>query len=142
MNSAYNNLNSLINQFTKAAAAAQKVMMLSDTMPDVVTKHTANTDKAIELHGAIDIEELAFVYQMRPEKQILHGVNLHVPPATTCAFVGRSGGGKVSRTYQLRRTQPQPPQYNHTAVRADASQPMLPACGLLLAGWLCCVRVP
>ena len=94
MNNAYNNLNSLINQFTKAAAAAQKVMMLSDTLPDVVTKHTANTDKSVEMHGAIDIEQLGFFYQMRPEKQILHDVNLHVPPATTCAFVGRSGGGK------------------------------------------------
>lgn len=94
MNNAYNNLNSMINQFTKAAAAAQKVMMLTDSLPDVETKHTENTEKAVELQGGIDIEQLGFHYQMRPDKQILHDVNLHVPPATTCAFVGRSGGGK------------------------------------------------
>ena len=105
MNQSYNNLNSMINQFTKAAAAAQKVMMLSDTLPDVVTKHTANTEKSVELQGAIDIEAVSFHYQMRPEKQILRDVNLHVPPATTCAFVGRSGGGKVGHAAAKATTQ-------------------------------------
>ena len=77
--------------------------MLSDTLPDVVTRHTANTDAAVELHGAIDVQSLGFHYQMRPEKQILHDVNLHIPPATTCAFVGRSGGGKSTLIHLLLR---------------------------------------
>jgi ABC-type multidrug transport system fused ATPase/permease subunit len=103
MNNAYNNLNSLINQFTKAAAAAQKVMMLSDTLPDLVTKRTANTEDSVDLKGEIDVQGLAFHYQMRPEHQVLHDVNLHIPPATTCAFVGRSGGGKSTLIHLLLR---------------------------------------
>ena len=103
MNSAYNNLNSLINQFTKAAAAAQKVMMLSDTLPDVVTRHTDNTDESIQLRGEIDVQGLSFFYQMRPEHTVLHDVNLLIPSATTCAFVGRSGGGKSTLIHLLLR---------------------------------------
>jgi ABC-type multidrug transport system fused ATPase/permease subunit len=103
MNNAYNNLNSLINQFTKAAAAAQKVIMLSDTLPDVVTKHTINTDESINLRGEIDVNNVSFCYQMRPEHLVLKDVNLHIPPATTCAFVGRSGGGKSTLVHLLLR---------------------------------------
>ena len=97
------NLNSLINQFTKAAAAAQKVMMLSDTLPDITTKHTAKTDDSTNLQGQIDVNHLSFYYQMRPEHTVLKDVNLHIPPASTCAFVGRSGGGKSTLVHLLLR---------------------------------------
>jgi ABC-type multidrug transport system fused ATPase/permease subunit len=78
-------------------------MMLSDTLPDLVTKRTSRTAASRELHGAIDVEGLGFSYQMRPEHQVLHDINLHIPAGTTCAFVGRSGGGKSTLVHLLLR---------------------------------------
>ena len=78
-------------------------MMLSDTMPDLVTKRTSRTAASKELHGEIDVQGLAFSYQMRPEHQVLHDINLHIPAGTTCAFVGRSGGGKSTLVHLLLR---------------------------------------
>lgn len=53
--------------------------------------------------GAIRIEYVAFYYQMRPSHKVLNNINLNIPAGTTCALVGKSGGGKSTLVSLLMR---------------------------------------
>ena len=44
-----------------------------------------------------------FAYQMRPDKDVLKEVSLHIPAGSVCAFVGKSGGGKSTLIHLLMR---------------------------------------
>jgi ABC-type multidrug transport system fused ATPase/permease subunit len=46
--------------------------------------------------GAVQLEDVRFHYQMRPDKPVLRGVTLSLEPGSVCALVGRSGSGAAA----------------------------------------------
>jgi ABC-type multidrug transport system fused ATPase/permease subunit len=50
--------------------------------------------QAPRLTGEIRFENVSFAYPSAPERQVLHGINLHIRPGEHVAFVGPSGSGK------------------------------------------------
>jgi ATP-binding cassette subfamily B protein len=92
LNSAYKNLLDIVTSFTRAAGAAQRVFDLMDSLPDI------DIDAGMPvvpgtMKGHLEFRHVSFAYQMRPTSLVLNGINLVIPSGTTCAFVGRSGGG-------------------------------------------------
>ena len=53
--------------------------------------------------GELQLEDVEFHYQMRPDNKVLTGLNLRIKPGTVCALVGRSGGGKSTIIQLLMR---------------------------------------
>lgn len=95
MNSAYQSLQGLVTSFTRAAAAAEKVFSLVDSMPNIDTSCGEGiTLGSSDVKGALCVQNVDFYYAMRPDKLVLDNVTLDIPANSTCALVGRSGGGK------------------------------------------------
>lgn len=92
MNGAYENLQGLITSFTRSAAGAEKIFSLWDSDPDIDPKK--GQDIAWQIKGHIQLHDVGFHYQMRPDNKVLNGFNLDIPAGKTIALVGRSGGGK------------------------------------------------
>ena len=44
----------------------------------------------------IEFENVTLYYPARPQRRVLNGLTLKVPPGSVCALVGSSGGGKSS----------------------------------------------
>lgn len=92
----------VFSEMQSAQAAAERVMTLLDTQPDiadseeVVAKFGDNfhpkRDNWPELHGDIDFEHVDFKYQ--DGEQVLTDFNLHVKAGETIALVGPTGAGK------------------------------------------------
>eukprot|EP00854_Cymbomonas_tetramitiformis_P017714 gene17714-21104_t len=53
--------------------------------------------------ACITLEEVRFCYQMRRDHEVLKGISLNIAAGTTCALVGRSGGGKSTLIHLLLR---------------------------------------
>ena len=93
MNNSYQNLQGLITDFTRSAAGAEKVFSLWDSIPDI--DPSKGVDINIEdIRGDIELKNVSFYYQMRPDNIVLNAFNLSIPAGKTLALVGRSGGGK------------------------------------------------
>jgi len=100
MNSAYSSLISVLNSFTRASGAAQRVLTLMDSLPDI------NPEGGVELEevkGELRLDNVSFAYQMRPDNPVLKGVSLTIPANSVFALVGRSGGGKSTIVALLQR---------------------------------------
>ena len=69
INSAYNGFTDLISSFTRAGGAAQRVLSLMDMLPDI--DPTAGLALTAPLRGEITFEDVAFTYQMRPDRPVL-----------------------------------------------------------------------
>ena len=92
MNNAYQNLQGLITSFTRSAAGAEKVFSLYDSRPDIDPKK--GDDISWDVNGEIELKNVKFFYQMRPDNIVLEKFNLRIPAGKTIALVGKSGGGK------------------------------------------------
>ncbi len=92
MNNAYQNLQGLITSFTRSAAGAEKVFSLYDSKPDI--NSTSGDDISWQVNGDIELRDVKFYYQMRPDNIVLDEFNLKIPAGKTVALVGKSGGGK------------------------------------------------
>ena len=95
-------LNDVVVQFTVARGAAQRVFEMLDAMPDVDLDAGIQLDKR-DIRGTFVLENVTFVYQMRPQDKVLNGINLTIEGGTTVAFVGKSGGGKSTLIHLLMR---------------------------------------
>ncbi len=93
MNNAYQSLQGLVTSFTRSAAGAEKVFSLWDSQPDI--DPTKGTDiRPEEVGGHLQLQNVSFYYQMRPDNMVLENFDLDIPAGKTLALVGRSGGGK------------------------------------------------
>jgi len=92
-------LSQLYNTFLSAAAALDRITAVLDEEPDVTDAPGAVALPRIE--GHVRFEEVRFGYGDLPE--VLHGLELDVPPGTTVALVGHTGAGKSTIAKLLAR---------------------------------------
>eukprot|EP00898_Chlorokybus_atmophyticus_P005089 jgi/Chlat1/5581/Chrsp369S00851 len=96
----YQSFMSVLTSLTRAAGAAQRVLSLVDALPDI---DPFSGTKASAVKGDLQMDNVRFVYQMRPNQPVLQGITLHVAPGQVCALVGRSGGGKSTMVHLFMR---------------------------------------
>eukprot|EP00793_Prasinoderma_coloniale_P000967 PRCOL_00007057-RA len=97
LQSSFKSLQNVITSFTRAAGAAQRVLSLMDSMPDI--DPDAGEPCAQPVRARLAFEGVEFAYQMRPDKPVLRGVTLDVPSGAVVALVGKSGGGKSTMVH-------------------------------------------
>jgi ATP-binding cassette subfamily B protein len=83
-------LSQLYNTFLAAVAALDKIIDVIEEEPEVRDSPGARPLPRVE--GAVRFEDVRFGYGELPE--VLHGIDLDVPPGTTVALVGHTGAGK------------------------------------------------
>jgi len=83
-------LSQLYNTFLSAVAALDKITEVLDEEPEILDAPGAEAIPRIK--GLVRFEQVRFGYGDLPE--VLHGVDLEVPPGTTVALVGHTGAGK------------------------------------------------
>ena len=71
-----------------------------DNLPDIDPRGGLELES---VKGDIEIRDVSFAYQMRPDNPVLKGVSLTIPSHTVTALVGRSGGGKSTLVNLLQR---------------------------------------
>ena len=96
------NIAGVFSEMQSAQAAAERVMTLLDTQPDIVDSPEVvaqfgdnfhpKRENWPELHGDIDFEHVDFKYQ--DGERVLTDFNLHVRAGETIALVGPTGAGK------------------------------------------------
>jgi len=86
------------NVLQAAMAAGERIFETLDVEPEVQDKPGAVALPPIT--GRVDYDHVRFGYG---ETEILHGVDLHVEPGQTVAFVGETGAGKTSMVNLLLR---------------------------------------
>ena len=94
LNSAYKNLLDIVTSFTRGAGAAQKVFAVMDSIPDI-DPDAGERIYTSEVKGLLTLQNVSFVYQMRPDRRVLHHISLNIPAGSTCALVGQSGGAQA-----------------------------------------------
>jgi ATP-binding cassette subfamily B protein len=92
-------LSQLYNTFLSAVAALDKIMDVLDEEPQVLDAPDAKPLPVVE--GHVRFEDVRFSYGTGPE--VLHGLDLDVPPGTTVALVGHTGAGKSTIAKLLAR---------------------------------------
>jgi ABC-type multidrug transport system fused ATPase/permease subunit len=102
MNSAFISLGNVFNDLIRSASAAERVLSLIDARPDVDPDAGEPIDKDA-VKGHLKLQLLQFRYRTRPDNIVLKGVSLEMPPCTTTALVGKSGGGKSTLVHLLMR---------------------------------------
>jgi subfamily B ATP-binding cassette protein MsbA len=86
-------LGSLIGLYTsvqEALGATKRVFQILDTPLDVQDRPTAETLTSVQ--GRVTLRDVSFSYDERQE--VLHSINLDIPPGEIVALVGPSGAGK------------------------------------------------
>ena len=102
LNGAYKGLLDIVTSLTRAGGAAQRVFSLIDNLPDI-DLDAGIPLSASQIDGRLELRGVGFYYQMRPNSMVLKEVNLVIPAGSTCALVGRSGGGKSTIVNMLLR---------------------------------------
>ena len=96
------NIAGTFSEFQRRQAAAERVLTLLDTEPDIQdTPEVAqifgdnfnpNKDNWPEIQGDIDFEDVSFKY--KDGEEVLKNFNLHIKAGETVALVGATGAGK------------------------------------------------
>eukprot|EP01123_Difflugia_compressa_P012228 TRINITY_DN5157_c0_g1_i1.p1 TRINITY_DN5157_c0_g1~~TRINITY_DN5157_c0_g1_i1.p1 ORF type:complete len:555 (-),score=88.05 TRINITY_DN5157_c0_g1_i1:15-1595(-) len=100
LRSSYSTLVENVNSFTRAGGAAQRVMSLLDNLPDIDPNAG---EQLTDVRGDLELKDVEYYYQMRPDNKVLKGINLKIKRGQVCALVGRSGGGKSTIIHLLMR---------------------------------------
>jgi ATP-binding cassette subfamily B protein len=111
-------LSQLYNTFLSATAALDKIIGVLDEAPEVVDR--AGAEPLPHIEGHVRFEDVHFAYRLRGGEpttprgagssglpalgeEVLHGIDLDVPAATTVALVGHTGAGKSTIAKLLAR---------------------------------------
>jgi ABC-type multidrug transport system fused ATPase/permease subunit len=92
-------LSQLYNTFLSATAALDKITAVLEEEPEVLDRPGARPLETIA--GRVAFEDVRFAYGRGAE--VLHGIDLDVPPGTTVALVGHTGAGKSTIAKLLAR---------------------------------------
>ena len=92
-------LSQFYNTYLSATAALDKIMEVLEEEPEVVDAPGAQALPHIK--GHVRFEQVRFGYGDGPE--VIHGLDLDVPPGTTVALVGHTGAGKSTIAKLLAR---------------------------------------
>jgi ABC-type multidrug transport system fused ATPase/permease subunit len=92
-------LSQLYNTFLAAVAALDKIIDVMDEEPEIVD--LAGAGELPHIEGHVRFEGVRFSYARGAE--VLHGIDLDVPPGTTVALVGHTGAGKSTIAKLLAR---------------------------------------
>jgi ATP-binding cassette subfamily B protein len=93
----------LVGQLQEAGVAAQRLFELLDEPCEITEKPDAVPCHS--LRGQVDFEDVHFHYE--PGVEVIKGIDLHVKPGQTVAFIGATGCGKstilnlISRFYDV-----------------------------------------
>ncbi|NWW55276.1 MDR1 protein, partial [Pedionomus torquatus] len=93
---------SLAPDYGKARMSAQRIFQLLDRKP-LIDSYSEEGEKLSNFEGNIEFRNVHFVYPMRPEVQVLQGLNVKVNKGQTLALVGSSGCGKSTSIQLLER---------------------------------------
>ncbi len=92
-------LSQLYNTFLAAVAALDKILGVLEEGPEVQDRPDARALPPID--GHVQFDNVRFGYGEGPE--VLHGIDLDIPPGTTVALVGHTGAGKSTIAKLLAR---------------------------------------
>jgi ATP-binding cassette, subfamily B, bacterial len=92
-------LSQFYNTFLSAVAALDKIMDVLDEEPEV--RDPSDAVDLPRVRGHVRFEAVRFGYGRGPE--VLHGLDLDIPPGTTVALVGHTGAGKSTIAKLLSR---------------------------------------
>jgi ATP-binding cassette subfamily B protein len=92
-------LSQLYSTFLAAVAALDKITEVLVEEPEVNDADTAT--ELDRVRGHVHFDHVRFTYSTGPE--VLHGIDLDVPPGTTVALVGHTGAGKSTIAKLLAR---------------------------------------
>jgi ATP-binding cassette subfamily B protein len=82
-------LSDVYGMLQSAAAAMVKITSVLDAEPEIADR--PGVRKLERIDGDVRLDDVRFAYG---EEDVLHGIDLHVPPGGCLALVGVSGGGK------------------------------------------------
>lgn len=81
------------NEINQAAGATERLVELTDIVPDVRSPEKPVALPSTPL-GTVTFENVSFAYPARPERTVVKGLNFSIKAGETVAFVGLSGAGK------------------------------------------------
>ena len=87
-----NEFANILSEFQSAAAAAERIFNLLDEPTEPADKPDAAV--LTDAQGVVDMVDVHFGYN--PDKEILHGLNLHADKGDLIAIVGPTGAGKTT----------------------------------------------
>ena len=90
-----------LKSFALAKKAGAKAMAVIDRVSQIDIE--SELGEKPEIKGTIEFKDVTFAYPLKPEKQILKGINLIARPKQKVAFVGESGCGKTTAMQLIER---------------------------------------
>ena len=87
-----NEFANILSEFQSAASAAERIFNLLDEPTEPADR--ADAEVLTDTQGVVDMTDVHFGYV--PEKEILHGLNLHADKGDLVAIVGPTGAGKTT----------------------------------------------
>ncbi len=87
-----NEFANILSEFQSAASAAERIFNLLDEPTEPADK--ADAEVLTDTRGVVEMTDVRFGYI--PEREILHGLNLHADKGDLIAIVGPTGAGKTT----------------------------------------------